>query len=123
MALKNKVVILGKINEGMTNPNDISKSTGIPQYTVYRIVKKLRSGDGIDRKEVEVRPKKFAETDRRRRGQLVRCGKFRSLSDYQIGLIERGSPNVSRQTVLNELNDLGWVKMTAKPIRPLTDQQ
>ena len=47
MALKNKVVILGKINEGMTNPNDISKSTGIPQSTVYRVVKKIRSGDGI----------------------------------------------------------------------------
>ena len=123
MAHQNRVVIHGKFNEGMTNPKDISKSTGIPQSTVYRVVKKIRSGDGIDRKEVEGRPKKFAETDRRRFGQLVRYGKFRSLSDYQRELIERGSANVSRQTVLNELNDLGWVKMTAKPTPPLTDQE
>ena len=59
MAYENRVVILGKFNEGMTNPKDISKSTGIPQSTVYRIVKKIRSGNGIDHREVEGRPKKL----------------------------------------------------------------
>ena len=123
MSYQNRFVILGKFQEGITDPKAISECTGIPRSTVYRVVKNIRSGEGIERKVVTGRPRKFDETDRRRLGQLVRYGKFRSLSDYQRDLIDRGSPAVSRQTVLNELNSLGWEKINAKPTPPLNDKQ
>ena len=76
--------------------------------TVYRVVKNIRSWRGIEQQEGSRRPRKLNETDRRRLGQLVRFEKFKSLTHFRNKMIEfeRGSPVVSGQTILNELNSL-----------------
>ena len=46
--------------------------------TVYRIVKNIRTGRGIEQEEGSGRPRKLNETDRRKLEQLVRLGKCKT---------------------------------------------
>ena len=58
--------------------------------TVYRIVKNIRTGRGIEQEEGSGRPRKLNETDRRL-GQLVCFGKFKTLTHFGNETIGRGS--------------------------------
>lgn len=123
MQASRRVRILEQFNQGIENPSVISVNTGIPLSTVYRITKNLREGKGIQRQEGSGRPRKLGEVDRRRLGQFVRHGKFKSVAYFQQRLIERGSPVVCQKTIYNELHRLDWEKKRAIPTPPLTDVQ
>ena len=45
------------------------------------------------------------------------------LTQFRNEMIERGSPSVSWQTILCELNSVDWVRKPAFPATPLTDRQ
>ena len=55
-----------KISEGIESSKQISKCTGIPLMTVYRVVKNIPAGKGIERQNGSGRPRKLNETSRRR---------------------------------------------------------
>ena len=62
----------------LESQKEISKCIGIPLATVYRVMKNLRVGRGIERQEGSGRPRELSETDRRRLGPLVRFGKLKT---------------------------------------------
>ena len=80
MERQNRFVISEKFSEGTESPKQISKCAGIPLATVYRVVKNTRPLRGLERQEVSGCPRKLNETDRSRLGELVRSGKFRTLT-------------------------------------------
>ena len=80
---QNRLVIYKKFSEEIDCPKQISKCTGIPLSTLYRVVKNIRTGRGIGRHGGSGRPRKLNETDRMRLGQLVRFGTFRTLAHFR----------------------------------------
>ena len=111
-----------KFSEGIESLKEISKCTGIPLATVCRVVKNVRALRGLERQEGSWRPRKLNKTDRSRLGQLVRFEKFKTLTSFRNEMIERRSPAVFKQTMLNELNSLDWEKKRAFPAPSLTDR-
>ena len=55
--------------------------------TVYRIVKNIRTGRGIEQEEGSGRPRKLNETDRRKLEQLVRLGKCKTTTHFRNEMI------------------------------------
>ena len=55
--------------------------------TVYRIVKNIRTGRGIEQEEGSGRPRKLNETDRRKLEQLVRLGKYKTTTHFRNEMI------------------------------------
>ena len=98
------------------------KQISDPLATVYRGVKNIRAGRGVEQQEGSGRLRKLNETDRSRLGQLVRFEKFKTLTSFRNEMIERRSPAVFKQTMHNELNSLDWEKKRAFPAPSLTDR-
>ena len=55
--------------------------------TVYRIVKNIWTGRGIEQEEGSGRPRKLNETDRRKLEQLVRLGKCKTTTHFRNEMI------------------------------------
>ena len=120
--MKTRFVLSEEFSGGTESPKEIPKCTGIALATVYRGVKNIRAGRGVEQQEGSGRLRKLNETDRSRLGQLVRFEKFKTLTSFRNEMIERRSPAVFKQTMLNELNSLDWEKKRAFPAPSLTDR-
>ena len=71
---------------------------------VYRVVSKLKAGNGIERKEGSGRPRILDTKDHRHLAQIVRAGPMKSVENIRQRMIERRSPAVSNATVNRELH-------------------
>ena len=78
MKRQNYWLFLKNSLKDIESQKEISKYTGITLATVYRGMKNLRVGRGIERHEGSGRPWKLKETDRRRLGPLVRFRKLKT---------------------------------------------
>lgn len=114
MDTKSKRMLISQLwNEGNQTCSNISKTLNIPERTVYRVVSKLKAGNGIERKEGSGRPRILDTKDHRRLAQIVRAGPMKSVENIRQRMIERGSPAVSNATVNRELHRMNYTKKRA----------
>ena len=84
---------------GTHNPNDLIKATGIPPATVYRTIKKIKSGKGVGRKAGSGKVPILRGDDRRRVTQLANHNQLMNCATIAAEAASRGSPLVSRWTI------------------------
>lgn len=106
--------------KGYQIPREISKITGIPLRTVERTFSKLKKGWSLERKKGSGRIGKLKKIDRQRLSQLVIKDDTRTSFDLAKEMVNRGSPRVHPNTILNYLHRSGFSKFSPKKVLYLT---
>ena len=89
-------------NAVITDRQQISEQTGRSRATVFRVIKRIRNGASLERRERGRRLKSLAETDRRQLGQLLRWHP-RTSTMYLAQILAVNGTRVSEITVRREL--------------------
>jgi len=109
-------------NHGNQDAKSITKTTGIPKSTVYRVISRIKSGEGIGRRPGTGRPSILQPVDRRRVAHLARNHPLWSAANIAAEAARRGSPSVSRNTVARSLAKSGYKKWRAESSPDLTEE-
>ena len=105
-------------NAGITSAQQLTEQTGCSRATVFRVIKRIRDGESLERKEGSGRQESLAETDRRRLGQLLRWHPRISVTQLADILAANRTPE-SKITVRRELVAMGYV-YCRRPRGPMT---
>jgi transposase len=105
---------------GVICPKKLAKVTKLSLRSIYNIIKRIQSGEGIQRRQGSGRLYKFECNDRQRVSLLA--NKHPRYSCARIGEMakQRGSPAVHPNTVYNYLRRSGYRKQKPEAIPMLT---
>lgn len=99
---------------GCQSHKKLSKLTGVPLRTVERNLAKLKKGCSLERKKGSGRFRKFKSADRQRLSQLVIKNDTKTSFELSEEMVNRGSPRVHPNTILNYLHRSGFSKFLPK---------
>jgi hypothetical protein len=107
---------------GITNPRKLSDLTNIHLSNVYRNIKKIEEGKGIERQPGSGRPRILQANDRRRVYQIAKKNPYMSATKISFKAASLGSPKVSNMTILRTLNEQKVFKFVPKKVASLTER-
>ena len=118
----NRKRLAGYYEDGLRDASKVSKMSGIPLRTVYRVFARLRDGKSVERRAGSQRPSKLMPNDERRLYQLARC--YPKYSSARIGNLayKYGTASIDRSTVWRHLKAKGFMKLVPRKIPMLTDR-
>ncbi len=98
----------------------IQKATKLHVKTIQRVIKRIKSGEGIQRRCQSGRPRKYTSNDRNRLSNLANS--HPKYSSARLGELakSRGSPTVSSRTIRRYLKERGHLKLLPEPIPMLS---
>ena len=123
MELENRKVLQHLWNHGTKKAKDLHQLTNIPLSTCYDIIKRLKSGEGVERKSGSGGGKKLKGKDMQRIAQLARFHPKWTCSEISRVANERGSPFVHQETIRRNLAAIGYIKWVPKNVPMLTTIQ
>lgn len=120
MELEQRNTIRILFEKVVTEAKKFKKMTGIFLATIYRTIKKINEGLGVQRQEGSGASQKYNSNDKRRVAQLARA--HPKWSSAKIGELaaKKGSPQVHRSTVWNTLRRSGYLQWVPRPVPMLT---
>ena len=117
-----RTVLLFHYNNGIRSVQYLCKLTGLSRASVFRNIKKINTGIGIQRKKQE-KKKPLTPNQQRCLVRLALCHPKWSAQQLANELATRGQVAISRSTVLRILNNAGIFKFKAVKVPPLTSLQ
>ena len=118
--LDNRLKVQILFESGISDIKIIQNATKLHVKTIQRIIKRIKSGEGIQRRRQSGRPRKYTSNDRNRLSNLANS--HPKYSSARLGEMakSRGSPPVSARTVRRYLKESGYLKLLPEPIPMLT---
>jgi len=107
---------------GITNPRKLSDLTNIHLSNVYRNMKKIEEGKGIERQPGSGRPRILQANDRRRVYQIANKNPYMSATKISFKATSLGNPKVSNMTILRTLYEQKVFKIVPKKVASLTER-
>ena len=120
MELENRKILQHLWNQGTKKAKDLNQLTNIPLSTCYDVIKRIKSGEGVERKSGSGAKRKLKGKDTKRIVQLAchhpkwSCVKIASVA------AEKGNPFAHHATIRRNLASIGYMKWVPKNVPLLT---
>lgn len=123
MELENRKSLKILYDYGITKAKELSHITNIPLRTVYDVIQRFKSGNGVELMPQNMGRRKLKPNDRRRITQLALNHPYHSAKRIAKIAAERGSPQVSDRTVQRHFVKRMVFKMRPKKVPYIDEKQ
>ena len=109
-------------NAGHQDPKYLAKKSQLHLATVYRLIGRIKTREGVQRRQGSGRPRLLKGNFQRRVTALASHNPLMSCAAIGSEAAKRGNPKVSPMTIWRSLRRAGYLKWTPRVIPVLTDR-